>query len=393
MARNQYKTINDYRRQEWNEKRERDIHPKKTVKRKTKSKGSLLKRLVIWSLIGILFQIPAYYFLNLKIQEVMNPNGSSQMPLNQNITYTLAAPNIKNPAVSFDDNYLAYSSGNKFCIYDFSQHEVIWNIDLTSCEVLGYQWLPDRNALLVFESGIGVDPNRPNSMSVGIHSLEVTGTSDQITDRFASSLPSSFQGSQISNISLSTATNLLYFSAKGQYQTNLYEVDVMKNLKRLNSPGESVDRLAVSPVQGTVYFNTQGTSDNQTLAQSGNSRVQVASNPLDKVLGLWNQQVYLGTVDQGDLVKIWTTADNQPSPQRPNFTLFWTGKIPWDKTSVVTINGTNLLVRTEETVYQVSSQGSKILKQGENSFFSPSGKYYYAYTTDSSGTSLERIAV
>ncbi|MDR3543683.1 MAG: hypothetical protein P4L69_22410 [Desulfosporosinus sp.] len=144
-------------------------------------------------------------------------------------------------------------------------------------------------------------------------------------------------------------------------------------------------------MKGTVYFNTKGTITGQTLAVNGNARVQAASNPLDKVSGLWNQKLYLGTVDQGYLVKIWTIQDDQPSPKRPDFSLFWTGKVPWDQSSISNINGYSLLVQTEEALYQVSPQGSKILGQGERSFFSLSGKYYYSFKTDSSGTSLTRI--
>ena len=352
-----------------------------------------LKRIIAWSLVGIILQIPVYYVLDQQVQQVMNPSNLSSQVQTQTNQYTLDAPNITNPLVSFNDQFLAFRSGDQLSIYDFTKQSVIWKLDQTK-NALAYQWLPDRNALLIFESGIGVNPALPGRLGVGIHSLEVSGNQGEAIDRFASPLPLSFQKTQISNISLSTATNLLYFSVQGQNQNNLYEVDVMKNLKRLNRSGEHVEYLAVSPVKGTVYYNLKGNSNGQTLAENGSTRVQIASNPQDKVLGLWNEKLYLGTVNQGHLIKIWTLSDNQPSPKRPNFTLFWEGKVPWDQSSVVSNMALyGLLVRTEKTVYQVSPQGSKVIGKGENSFFSPSGKYYYAFATDSSGTSLKRVVL
>ncbi|MDR3584795.1 MAG: hypothetical protein P4L59_05660 [Desulfosporosinus sp.] len=93
--------------------------------------------------------------------------------------------------------------------------------------------------------------------------------------------------------------------------------------------------MAVSPTKGTVYYNLKENPNRQTLAENGSTRVQIASNPKDKVLGLWNQKLYLGTVDQGYLTKIWTLSDTQPSPKRPDFTLFWEGNVPWNQSSVV----------------------------------------------------------
>ncbi|MDR3543684.1 MAG: hypothetical protein P4L69_22415 [Desulfosporosinus sp.] len=99
---------------------------------------------------------------------------------------------------------------------------MIWKTDqIGSKKVLGYQWLPDRNALLVFEAGLGVNPAHPGKVNVGIHSLDVTDNPDKVMDSCALTLPLSFQRSQISDISLSPATNLLYFSVQGQAQSNL----------------------------------------------------------------------------------------------------------------------------------------------------------------------------
>ncbi|MDR3586698.1 MAG: hypothetical protein P4L59_15500 [Desulfosporosinus sp.] len=56
-----------------------------------------------------------------------------------------------------------------------------------------------------------VNTNLPGKFGLGIHSLDATGNQGGVIDQFASPLSLSFQNSQISDISLSTATNLLYF--------------------------------------------------------------------------------------------------------------------------------------------------------------------------------------
>jgi len=124
----------------------------------------------------------------------MNPSGLSMQTQNQTQTnqYTLAASNIKNPLVSFDDHLLAFRSGNELSIYDFTKQSVIWKLDHAKT-ALAYQWLPDRNVLLIFESGIGVNPALPGKSGVGIHSLEVSANQGEAIDRFASALPISFQ--------------------------------------------------------------------------------------------------------------------------------------------------------------------------------------------------------
>lgn len=369
-------------------------------------KHKWLKTIIIWSIIGAFWQIPLYYVLNQQVNQVLYPNSintsllSPASVVNQlkstvtkKLSFNLLSSNISNPCVSYDDRYLAYCSGTSLEIYDFNLEKVIWTQEANSLgRILTYQWLPDRDSLLLFISGIGTDPDKPQSKTLTIHSIELDNTNSQVNDRFAAVLPLYLQTAKITNVSLSTTTNLLYFCAEHGGRSYLYQVDVMKNVKVLNHIGENVTQLAVSPIQGALYFLSSTSKTQQVMALNSKERVQVASNPSDIVLGLWNQQVYLGTVDQGYLTKIWTVSDNQPSPQRPNFTLFWEGQVPWTQSSITgNMTGNSLLIRNGKTLYQVSPQGSKVIDSGVNSFFSPSGKYYYTFSTDSSGTNVKRV--
>lgn len=337
-----------------------------------------------------------------------SPTGQTQA-LTKTTVFRLTASQFVDPQVSYDDHYLVFQDGSRLEVYDFNQKKVIWQtVPRRHGKILAYQWLPDREALLLFESGVGANPNRPGQGGVGIYSLEfdagqnnvlgnsnggpVTGAATSqsgVVERYATSLPTTMQWDKITQVSLSTATNLLYFLAEQQGQSYLYEVDVMKNLKVLGLPGEQVAHLAASPSQGALYYDAMDHNRWQIVAEKAGRRVQVASNPLDTVMGIWNGKLYLGTVQNGELVKVWTVTDNQPSAKKPDFSLRWQGQVPWDSSSSFTVSGQSLLVSSLKGIYRLNSAGSTRLAQGTN-FFSDSGTYYYTLQGGSSGIEIKR---
>lgn len=348
-----------------------------------------VKRLFAWILISLLWQIPIYYYLNQRVQSVIQPDLKTNITLLQSNNFMLSGITVEQPQISSDESLLAFKDGTGIAIYDLAQKKIIWQKTYPSGKILAYQWLPDRNTLLLFVSGIGVDPSNPSLDAVGIHSVDVSSTKD-IQDRLADSLPSYLRDAHISGIALSTATNLLYFCVQESNRSLLYQIGVMKNLNLLNRSGESIKNLAISPTQGSVYYNSKLDGVEQVVAKNSNTKVQVASNPQDIVLGVWNQKLYLGTVASGYLTKVWTTPDNQPSSQRPNFTLFWEGNVPWNSSSKATIANYDLLVASESSLYKLSSQGTQKLANTSQIIFSPTENYYWQYQVGSSGTKLEK---
>lgn len=367
---------------------------------KKSRKPNWFKTILIWSLISILWQTAGYYFLNQKISEIMNPNLSSssntvsglQTTDSKETDFALSYSKISEPSVSYDDRYLVFRSGTSLEMYDFNQRKVIWEeSSFPNGRILTYQWLPDRDSLLLFISGTGSDPEKPHIKTLTLHSIEIDSTTSQVTDRFAATLPLALQTAQITDVCLSTTTNLLYFCAEQGNRSFLYEVDVMKNVKLLNHAGENIRHLAVSPNTGAVYFNSSTSNTDQIMAFNHSTRVQVASNPHDVVLGLWNQNLYVGTVEGGNLVKIWTTTDNQPSTLRPNFNLYWEGKIPWNSSSKMTMSGYDLLISSVNQLYRISLKKTDTIANSGAPFFSQSGKYYWQVNTDSANVLIKRF--
>lgn len=286
-----------------------------------KRRRSGFRRVLTWMLVGILWQLPAYYFLNQQVTQVMFPTGSSTgLTQSQPSTaaFHLTDSRLADPQVSYDDRYVVFQDSSNLEIYDFAQKKIIWQkVPRPDGKILAYQWLPDRESLLLFESGVGANPNLPDQAGVGIYSLDIgasrrasadttvttifstTGAAasqNEVGERYAASLPSSIQWDTITQVSLSTATNLLYFTTENQGQSHLYEVDVMKDLKVLSWQGEQVAHLAASPDRGAIYYDAMVNNNWQIVAEKAGQRVQVASNPLDKVLGVWNGKLNLGTV-------------------------------------------------------------------------------------------------
>ncbi|KLU63167.1 hypothetical protein CEB3_c04500 [Peptococcaceae bacterium CEB3] len=359
-----------------------------------KRKHTGFRKILVWVVIGLLWQVPLYYFLNRQVAQVMFPSTAGPgLFAPRKAVFPLPAAQVTDPQVSYNDRYLAFQNNSTLNIYDFQQKKVVWQAaPRPNGKLMAYQWLPDREALLLFESGVGADPNRPGHMGVGIYSVEVAAGQNGVNERYAATLPPDLQWDKITQVSLSTATNLLFFSAENQGQNRLYEVDVMKNVKVVSWRGEQVAHLAVSPDRGAIYYDALDNHRWQVVAQKAGQRVQVASNPLDKVLGVWNKKLYMGTVQNGYLIKVWTITDNQPCPQRPDYSLHWQGKVPWDSDSSVSMSGQGLLVSSRSGVYRINSQGSALLAQGAN-FFSPSGKYYYTVKNAPSGMEIERNLV
>ncbi|MHB1652171.1 MAG: hypothetical protein ACYCVD_06790 [Desulfitobacteriaceae bacterium] len=354
-----------------------------------------LRRWLIWTLVGVLWQLPVYYYLNQQVKQVMVPafqaNTSTSSRGNQR--FVVPTANVSNPQISYDDRYLAFWNRSTLEIYDLVQSRQVWRTSSPdNGRIFRYHWLPDRNALMVFESGRGVNPNAPQRQEVAIHSLEIDGSTGQIADRFASALPNSVAAGTIQQVAVSPATNLLYFSVASAQQYRLYEVDVMKKVRILSRAGEEIRDLAVSQAKGTVYFNAKDGGSWQTLAAKGYRRVQVASNPQDRVLGVWNERLYLGTVQNGNLVKIWTAADNQPSGHRPDFVSYWEGKVPWQPDSAVNQGLDGLTVHSGTLLYRVGPSGSRILVDQENNFLSMSGRYYYTWRSEANQTIVQRYS-
>lgn len=362
----------------------------KSAKRAQVWKKRIRKRIrmiFIWSLISILWQISFYYILNQKINQVINPDLSNSSPLTsvkKETDFTISSAQVSDPSVSYDDRFLVFRNGASMEIYDFNQQKVIWQqAAYPSGRLLAYKWLPDRDSLIFFVSGIGSDPEKPHSKTLTIHSIELDSSTSQADDRFTAELPYYLENTKITDISLSTVTNLLYFCSEQGNRSFLYELDVMKNVKLLNHSGEDIEHLAVSPNNGALYFNSNTPSTQQIMALNSNSRVQVASNPADVVLGLCNQKVYLGTVEGGNLVKIWTTADNQPSSERPNFDLYWEGKIPWNSASKITISNAALLIYSEKQLHRITLKGTDTISHSGTPILSQSGNYYWLVNSGS----------
>lgn len=352
-----------------------------------------LKRLILWSLVSLLWQLPLYYAFDKRVQQVISPVLTPKTTTAKPLGLVLPGHyHIKQPKISTDDTLLAFREGAQLMIYDLLKQKVVWQRDTyPKGSFLAYQWLPDRNSLLLFLSGTGVNPLNPHHFEVGIHVLEFDSTSGQLQDRFTNSLPTSFQYQGINNIALSTSTNLLYFSGQEKFQTHLFEIDIMKHLRSLTYSNENILGFAISSADGKIYFTVTKQGRNETFTLKNSLRRRIQANSDEVVLGFWNHKLFLGTIRAGHLLRIRTLQEDQLTLSQSEPALFWQGNLPWNSNPSIAISGYDLLISTNNALYKVSPQQTAKIPNSGSVLFASTGKYVWNVTSTSSGTVLKKI--
>lgn len=341
-----------------------------------------LRIILVWTLVSLIFQGGAYFFLNNKIQAVMAP--VSIEPITLKLKATIPGSNLKNIQISYAKDYLAYTENGTLKIFNLVKGKQVFekkspSTTDTTLGVLTYQWLPDRNTLLYFyakknpnevttvtvypkatvqaptqktpEEPKVEDPNQkiekvvPKEVPVAprtekrygnpqiaeLYSLELP-ESDEDTppdDRLNQAIDTFPKGGKIQNLVFSTTSNLIYLTVKNESTQLLMEIDVMKNVRTLNQSGETVENMAASDRYGTLYLDSKVGKTHQVIALNGTKRRIISKKSDDRILGIRDGKVYIGEVINNELVKIKTTADRSELSDNPTLKTEWEGIIPF----------------------------------------------------------------
>ena len=215
-----------------------------------------------------------------------------------------------------------------------------------------------------------------NPQITELYSLELPNSDEDITpeDRFNHTIDRFPAGGKIEELVVSTSTNLIYLTVKNESAELLMEIDVMKNVRTLNQSGESISNMAASDRYGTLFMESKVGGGQQVVALSGNQRKVISKKVNDRILGIRAGKVYLGEIDNDQLVKIKTTEDRLELPVNPTFTTEWTGSIPFDK--VLTLIGSEgqIIICDQHKAYIVTAgQVSEVNMNGEKNYISSDG--------------------
>lgn len=365
------------------------------VKVKVKRKRSPFITLGIWVLVSLSWQIPLYNYFNQQVAQVLNPvkKKQTQQTLQKDYKFAIIPDKIVNPKMSYQERYVAYQSreGGNFFLYDLKEKKRIWTQTLyPQGKFLGYQWLPDRNSILLYVSGRGVNPSQPSAFAVGIHMLELDSQPGQVQNRFADSLPYSFRSAQITNIQFSTPKNLLYFCVQEQNQSRLFQIDIMKHLRQVSLPGEKVQRVVLSPNDGTAYIQSSLWGKNRIFSLKDQKKTTLSEQKNKWLLGYAKDQVYLGNEQAGRIVAIDTMSNSSASSSNLKTKHYWQGHVPFKNDSKIIINGFDGFVVDNHSLYPLTSKQT-VFKLTSNSGLIPGNNFAWNYQVQASGTQLEKV--
>jgi len=312
--------------------------------------------------------------------------------------------------------------------------------------VLSYQWLPDRDTLVYFYAkknpnpvtyvtvpvksttpstttppkptvpSVTPNPEDPNQKTdkqvqevkqkeeVPIKTkTEARYGNPQITELYTLELPNSDEdtapddrfnhtinefpaGGKIEELVVSTSTNLIYLTIKNGSTELLMEIDVMKNVRILNRTGETIDGMAASDRYGTLFINSKVSGNKQVVSLGVGKRQVISKNINDKVLGIRNGKVYIGEVENNELVKIKTTEDCSEMTDNPSLKTEWAGSIPFDNVSTLIGSKGQIVINNQQIAYIITAGQLKELQLlGDENYISDDGAELIQLTR--SGTS------
>ncbi|WP_088228832.1 hypothetical protein [Desulfosporosinus sp. FKB] len=412
-----------------------------------------IRIIFIWTLISVLLQFGGYYILNNQVQSVISPLGVTAQPITTQLKATIPAANLTNIKISYAKDYLAYTENGTLKVFNLKQNKVVFQkappVNDKSLGVLMYQWLPDRNMLLYFyakknphpvtystvypskrtiqvpastSGSIQVmpktdDPNQKlvrevpktvtkeitgapqlvkrygNSQITELYSLDLPN-SDETTapdDRFNQTINSFPAGGKIENLVVSTSTNLMYLTVKSSSKELLLEIDVMKNVRTLSRTGETIDNMAASDRYGTLFMDSNQGGVHQIIALDGSKRQIISENNNDRILGIKDGKVYIGEVQDNQLLKIKTTPDLSHMTNRPSLTTEWQGTIPYSSSTSTLIGAKGqMIICNQQTAYiETSGHLNEVKLHGDENYISADGAELIQLTKQGASTLVE----
>jgi len=372
------------------------------------------RTLLIWTLVALLLQFGVYSYLDYKIAQVMNP---SPTVITNELEATIPGTDLENIQISYAKDYLAYTQDGVLKVYNLKSQKVIFEKapEPNSGEnmgVLNYQWLPDRNALIYFYARKNPEPvtmvlvepepvaqpqvEHPNSEApapapqpepyyeerynnpqlTDLYTLELPSSDEETPpdDRYNRTLDNFPSGGQIEQMVFSTYTNLMYLVVRSDDNTQLLEIDVMKNVRTISKKGEDITNISVSDRYGTLFLDSTLGSQKRILVLQGWERFTVDENPNYVILGVRSGMVYLGEVREGNLVKILGAKDKSDFSQPYDFASLWEGSLPYEDQRIIVGGEGQIISYDDSSAYVVSNgQLDQIALDGEEVLISEDG--------------------
>ena len=216
-----------------------------------------------------------------------------------------------------------------------------------------------------------------NPQITELFTLELPPSDEEGTspdDRLNRSIDSFPAGGEITQMVVSTFTNLMYLTIKNGTNLQLMEIDIMKNVRTLNRSGEVISQMAASDKFGTLYVKSKSGKTEQILALQGFERETISNDANDVILGDRAGTLYLGKVQENRLVNIRIASDTKDEKNLDIKTI-WEGSIPYKNPKGVIIGAKNeVIIYDDKNAYIVEEGKEKpISLSGEENYISSDG--------------------
>ena len=410
-----------------------------------------LRIILVWTLVSLLLQYGAYSFMNNQVQKVMAPSENAK-PITLQLKATLPGSDLTNIQISYAKDYLAYSENGTLKVFNLTNEKVVFEKKSPSVKdetlgVLTYQWLPDRNTLLYFyaksnpnavtyvtvyppktsvqtpiKTPTPVEPNLEdpnqkiekvvpkvvpkavpaepkiekrygNPQITELYSLELPNSDEDTApdDRFNQTIDKFPAGGKIQELVVSTTTNLIYLTVKNESVQTLMEIDVMKNVSTLSKSGETIADMSASDRYGTLYINSKVGTTHQVIALKGTKRQIISKNIDDRILGIRAGKVFIGQVENNQLVKIKTTNDLDEMTNNPTLKTEWEGSIPFDNNvrKLIGAEGQIILYDHQKANIIIAGQLQEVQLNGDENYISVDGAELIQLTKEGTSTLVE----
>lgn len=231
-----------------------------------------------------------------------------------------------------------------------------------------------------------------NPQITELFTLELPPSEEEGTepdDRLNRSIDSFPAGASINQMVVSTFTNLLYLTIQTGSSHQLMEIDIMKNVRTLNQSGEIITQMAASDKFGTLYIKSKVGKSEQIYALQGWDRTSLSKDADDVILGNRAGILYLGKVQNGQLVNVRSAADT--NKEKMAFETVWEGSIPYQDNKEVIIGSKNEIIIYDNQAAYIISNGkeTKIDLDGEENYISSDGVQLIQVTRVGTSTQVE----
>jgi len=311
-----------------------------------------LKRLIILTLIPILLVLTGFFFIDnfyLNDETVFNTKKVDTVSKKFNKINVKIADDADKVGVSYCGNYISYCDNGIVNVVDTSNNKSK-KIDLGSnCTLSMYMWLPDRDIMLVSYKYIDTSGKGfIKFKSYNAKKDEAVALSNEKSKEL--SIPLNDSGSDVQDITLSTATNVTYVQVgKKGTLSKIYRINVMAQLENTKYANCTLGNISVINKEDKLVYEDR--SNNRIRVVGIANPIATGENTSHYLLGTDNEdRIYIGNGENNKVSKIFSATLTSSKSQWKTYNL----STPTDKKDIY--------ISRSGKIYVINSSTCKVLE-------------------------------